>query len=190
MKKLVLALTVVGFISFSAAPVAMAQELTADDFVAFWQPQVGTWRGTFEIDGKASPITFRMRVAPNKKCILVYDESDGVPRTQQLQAYDPVAKHEIAWGVDKDGQRQIQDIMIDGMKKGMKAAKGVGGSWECKLFTNGGKTITTTCKWTIVEQDDTHLEVVWSDVKEDGNPKPDIKMSLERQPERGRRNRQ
>ena len=101
--------------------------------------------------------------------------------------YDPVAKHEIAWGVDKDGQRQIQTIVIDGMKKGMKMAKGVGGSWELKRFTNDGKTITTTSKWTLTEVDETHMVMVWSDVKEDGNPKPDTKMALERQPERERR---
>ena len=43
MKKLLLALTVVGLVFSAAAPVAVAQELTADDYVAFWQPQVGTW---------------------------------------------------------------------------------------------------------------------------------------------------
>ena len=80
--------------------------------------------------------------------------------------------------------------MIDGMKKGMKMAKGVGGSWELKRFTNDGKTITTTSKWTMSEVDETHRVMVWSDVKEDGKPKPDTKMALERQPERERRARQ
>jgi hypothetical protein len=139
-----------------------------------------------QLSGKA----FRLRIAPNKKCILLYDDSDGVPGTQQLQVYDPVAKHEIAWGVDKDGQRQIQKIMIDGMRKGMKAAKGVGGSWELKVFTNDGKTITTTCKWSFAQLDETHSTMVWTDVKEDGNPKPDTKLVLERQPERTRRTKQ
>ena len=168
-------------------PAAAAEDLTADDYMEFWKPVVGTWKGTFELDGKTVPITFRLRIAPNKKCILLYDDSDGEPGTQQLQVYDPVAKHEIAWGVDKDGRRQIQKIMIDGMKKGMKAAKGVGGSWEAKEFTNDGKTITTTCKWSFTRLDDTHSTMVWTDVKEDGKPKPDMKMALERQPEKARR---
>jgi hypothetical protein len=164
--------------------------LTADDYVEFWTPNVGTWKGTFEIDGQIRPITFRTRIAPNKKCLLHYDEVDGMPGTQQLQVYDPVAKHEIAWCVDKDGQRVIQTIVVDGMKKGMKIAKGVGGSWEAKQFTNDGKTITTTCKWIVAERDETHSVMVWSDVKEDGNPKPDMKMTMERQPDRERRARQ
>jgi hypothetical protein len=140
-----------------------------------------------ESDGQAVPTTFRFRIAPNRKCILVSDEGDG-PGLQQIQVYDPVAKHEIAWGVDKDGQRQIQTIVIDGMKKGMRAATGVGGSWELKVFANDGRTITTTCKWTIAELSDTKHVTVWSDIKEDGESKPDSKLILERQqPARKRR---
>jgi len=52
----------------------------------------------------------------------------------------------------------------------MKAAKGVGGSWKLKVFTNDGKTITTTCKWSFAQLDETHSTMVWTDVKEDGNP--------------------
>lgn len=190
MKRLLCALTVVGCVSFLAAPVAVAQELTADDYVTFWQPLMGTWQGTFESDGKVMPLTFRIRTSPNKKCILLYDSSEEVPGTQQLQVYDPVAKHEIAWGVDKEGQRQIQTIVVDGMKKGMKMVKGVGGSWEAKQFTNDGQTITLTCKWIVAELDETHGVLVWSDVKEDGISKPDMKMTLKKQPDRVRRNRQ
>lgn len=191
MKRLLLALTVVGIAFLLAAPsAAVAQELTADDYVAFWENNVGTWKGTFEQDGKVSEITFRTRIAPNKKCLLHYDELDGTPGTQQLQVYDPIAKHEIAWCVDKDGQRIIQAIVIDGMKKGMKAAKGVGGSWEAKTFRNDGTTSTITCKWVFAEYDGQRSVMVWSDVKEDGVSKPDMKMVLERQPERQRRARQ
>ena len=78
MKRLLLALTVVGFVFFLAAPTAVvAQELTADDYIEFWTPNVGTWKGTFELDGQTIPITFRFRISPNKKCILFYDDSDG-----------------------------------------------------------------------------------------------------------------
>ncbi len=189
MTRLMVALAFLGLVGVLAVPSAVAQELTADDYVQFWRPIVGTWKGTFEIDGKTNPITFHFRIAPNKKCILLYDDSEGEPGTQQLQVYDPIAKHEIAWGVDKDGNRQIQKIVIDGMKKGMKAAKGVGGSWELQVFDNDGKTTTTTCKWSFAELDETHSVMVWSDVKEDGNPKPDTRMALERQPERSRRGR-
>jgi hypothetical protein len=187
MKRLSLVLVVMGLGLFLFVPVAAAEELTADDYVEFWRPVIGTWQGTIEIDGQAGSTTFRFRIAPNRKCILVSDEGDG-PGLQQIQVYDPVAKHEIAWGVDKDGQRQIQTIVTDGVKKGMRAAKGVGGSWELKVFTNDGRTITETSKWVFTELSDTSVAIVWSDVRRDGEPKPDSKLILERQqPARKRR---
>ena len=80
----------------------------------------------------------------------------------------------------------IQTIVVDGMKKGMRAAKGVGGSWELKVFGNDGTTTTTTSKWSFIEVDQKQVVMVWTDVNEDGNPKQDVKMSLERQPRRKR----
>lgn len=185
MHRLLFVLIVIGVCPLIASGRASAQDLTADDYIEFWRPMVGVWQGTFEADGQAQPITFRMRIARNQKCFLIYDESEGVPGTQQLQAYDPVTKKEIAWGVDGEGNRQIQTIMIDGIEKGKKVAPGVGGSWEVKVFRNDGKTITTTCNWKYTRFDESHSTLVWSNVKEDGVAKPDITLTLERQ-SRGR----
>lgn len=187
MSRLVLAIGVAALIFSAATLTATAQDLTADDYIKFWQPVAGTWKGTLEVDGETSPITFRLRIARNRKCILVSDEIAGTPGTQQLQVYDPVAKKEIAWGVDKDGNRQIQTFSIDGMKKGKKAAKGAGGSWEVKIFKNDGTTSTTTCKWSFARLDESNSAMVWSDVVEDGVAKSDTKLTLERQPDRNRR---
>lgn len=190
MNRLLRSAAVIGIICFLVAPVVTGQELTVDDYIKFWTPTVGTWKGTFEHDGKVDSIVFRVRVAPNKKCLLLYDETNGMPGTQHLQTYDPVSKKEIDWCVDKEGNRQIQTITIDGMEKGKVAAKGAGGSWEVKLFNNDGTTGTITCKWVFTELDDKHSVMVWSEVKEDGVSKPDMRMKLERQPERERRSRQ
>ena len=70
MNRLLFSLAVIGLVFFLVAPAAVAQELTADDYVAFWTPNVGTWKGTFERDGKVSSIIFRTRIAPNEKCLL------------------------------------------------------------------------------------------------------------------------
>jgi hypothetical protein len=76
------------------------------------------------LKGRSDPLPFAPD-CPQQKVHPVYDErSEAVPGTQQLQVYDPVAKHEIAWGVDKDGQRSIQTIVIDGMKKGIESSQG------------------------------------------------------------------
>ncbi len=165
---------------------AAAEELTADDYIEFWRPVAGVWKGTFEIEGEVHPITFRLRIAPNKKCIVINDTIEGVPGTQQLQVYDPVARKEIAWGVDNEGNRQIQTIVIDGMEKGKKAAPGIGGSWELNVFRGDGTTTTTTSEWEFARFDGQLSEMVWSNVTTDGVAKPDVKMTLERQRSRRR----
>ena len=54
------------------------------------------------------------------------------------------------------------------------------GGRELKVFGNDGKTTTTSCKWTIAQLDEKQVVIEWSDVKENGNPKPDFKMSVRR----------
>jgi hypothetical protein len=55
------------------------------------------------------------------------------------------------------------------------------GGRELKVFGNDGKTTTTICKWTIAQLDEKQVVIERSDVKENGNPKRDFKMSVERQ---------
>lgn len=191
MKRLLLALTVVGIAFVLAAPSAVvAQELTVDDYINFWRPIVGTWEGTIEMDEKTSPIAFRIRVAPNKKCFIRSVTIDGVPGSQQLESYDPVAKQGVISVVDNEGRRTTQIITIDGLKKEMTAAEGVGGTFTIEVYNPDGTTAKMTSRWTITELDEKHYTIVWSDGGEGGDPKPVAKMVLERQPERQRRARQ
>jgi hypothetical protein len=90
MRHILRALTCIGsFLLLAASASVSAQELTADDYVEFWKPLVGTWKGTFEMDGITSPVTYRLAVAPNKKCILIDMDIDGVPGVQRERAPEP-----------------------------------------------------------------------------------------------------
>jgi len=175
-------LTCASLILILIAPTAFADEPTVGDFTAFWSPIVGFWKMTNEVFGETNTGIFRFRIAPNKKCALLYHGSDKEPYTQQLQGYDPVAKKLFAFGFQDTGNFQIQTISIDGMTKGKKAAKGEGGSWELKVFGTDGKTITSTSKWSFTHLDDEKVVIVWKDIVDDGQPKPgEIRMTLERQ---------
>jgi len=132
-----------------AASVVLAEEPTIEDYTTFWRPVLGSWKMTNDTDGKITTGTFKFRIAPNKKCVLLYHGGEGEPFTQQLQGYDPVAKKLVAYGFSDNGNFQIQTIGIDGFKKGMKAAKGVGGDWELKVFASDGTTTTSTSKWEV-----------------------------------------
>jgi len=182
-----LALAVVGLVFFLAIPAAVAEEFTADDYMEFSKPNVGTWKATSESNGKTETGTFRFRPARNGKCFLLYSEGLGGPPAQQLEGYDPVSKKIVAWGFTGGGDCWLQTISVDGLKKGMKMAPGISGTWDTRVSTRDGKTITTTSKWTLPRVDEQQLVLVWSDLKEDGKPIPDKKITLERQPDQRQR---
>lgn len=157
------------------------EDLTPDDYTQFWEPVVGNWNMTSTALGKTTTGTFDFQIAPNKKCILLYSGGDGLPFTQQLQGYDPVSKKQVAFGFCQDGHFQIQTISVDGMRKGLKAAKGVGGDWELKTFSTDGKTSVLTCKWKWDALEKDRIVMVWYDAKRDGQPvTEDIRLILER----------
>ena len=123
---------------------------------------------TVEFQGETTKGEFTFDVSRNKKCFLLYHGHNDEPYTQQLQGYDPVSKKQIAFGFTGDGNFWIQTIGVDGMAKGKKAAKGVGGDWDHKIFSKDGKTTTRTCRWTWRQVEKNKIVMVWSDIKESG----------------------
>jgi hypothetical protein len=165
---------------FMMVPAGVAEELTADDYMEFWQPIIGSWNMTVESQGETTKGTFLFEMSRNKKCLILCHGGDE-PYTQQLQGYDPVSKKQIAFGFTGEGDFWIQTIGVDGMAKGKKAAKGVGGDWEHKIFSSDGKTTTRTSKWTWREMGRNKIVMVWYDIKEDGKVVPgEHIMTLER----------
>jgi hypothetical protein len=182
MTRFVAPLVVVGLgLLLLTAPVS-GEELTTDDYIQFWKPCIGKWKMTDDVFGEISTGTFEIRFSPNRKCLLLYHGSEGEPFTQQLQGYDPVGKKQIAFGFSENGNFQIQTITVDGMRKGMKAAKGVGGDWELKVFRTDGTTSITTCKWKWAELEKDKIVMVWFDATRDGEAvSGEVRMTLERE---------
>ena len=107
---------------------------------------------------------------------------------QQLQGYDPVAKKLVAFGFSGDGNFQIQTIKVDGMKKGMTAAKGVGGDWELKVFAADGTTKTNISKWEFTQLEKDKVVMTWSKVEGNDPDQPNrLTMTLERKKRKERK---
>lgn len=164
-----------------ATSVVFAEEPTIEDYTAFWQPCVGSWKMTNDADGKITTGIFKFRIAPNKKCVLLYHGGVGVPFTQQLQGYDPVAKKLVAYGFTENGNFQIQTIGIDGFKKGMKAKQGVGGDWEMKVFAADGTTTTSTSNWKWTHFEKNKVVMEWYDIQGGVDQPKRLIMTLERE---------
>jgi hypothetical protein len=160
--------------------VISAKEPTVADYTTFWRPIVGSWKMTNDADGKITTGTFKFRISPNKKCVLLYHGEKGEPFMQQLQGYDPVAKKLLAFGFSENGNFQIQTICIDGMAKGKKAAKGDGGNWEQKVFGTDGTTTTSTSKWKFTHLEKDKVVMEWSDIEGGEDQPKKLTMTLER----------
>ena len=172
---------ILGVLLAPLTSVTSAQDLTPADYAQFWEPMVGNWKMTDEVEGDKTTGIFNFHFAPNNKCILLYHGSEEESFTQQLQGFNPVTKKQVAYGFAEDGHFQIQTITVKGMRKGMKAAKGVGGDWERKVFSTDGTTTTYTSRWVINELTKNKIVVVWLDEKKDGKPfRDEIRMTLER----------
>ena len=152
-------LTVVALFFFLVAPVAVAEELTADDYMEFWKPHEGTWKTTTECNGKTESGTFIFRRARNQKCFLLYLEGTGGASVQQLQGFDPVTRKNVVWGFTGDGDCWFHTIGIDGMKKGTKLATGAGGTWVTRTSSRDGKTTTETEKWKFTQVDEKQFQI-------------------------------
>ena len=168
----------------------VAQGLTADDYVQLWKPLAGAWKGVVESDGKAIESTWRTRLAPHQKCFVAYGTGGGFPATQTIDGFDPVTKKWTVVGFDADGTFSIDTCQLSDMQKGKRVGKGLIGNGEVKRFSKDGKATTITYKLSCTDFSDNRAAFVWSDRKENGQPKPDEKWTAERQPEKERKTRQ
>jgi hypothetical protein len=187
MKRLLLSLMVVGFVFFLAAPAAVAQELTADDYVELFKPLVGVWKNVTTVDGKAVEGRFWCRLSRTNKCLVSYGEGGTLPASESLQGYDPVAKQWKVAAFDADGGYSLTAITIKDMKKGKTLGTDYIATSETVRYSQDGKKTASsdTVKVTAFSQD--RIEALVTDRKEDGQPQPDIKFVTERQLDERRR---
>ena len=183
MKRLLLALTAIGLVFCLAAPSAIAQALTADDYVELFKPLVGSWKTLTTVDGKALEGTFRCRLSRTNKCFVSYGEGGTLPASETLQGYDPVAKQWPLAAYDADGGYCLTALTIKDMKKGKALGTDYCVNSESVRHSQDGKKITgsDTVKITAYGQD--RIEALVTDRKEDGQPQPDIEFVMDRQPE-------
>jgi hypothetical protein len=187
MNRLALLLVIVGVVFFLVAPVVVAQEPGADDYIELFKPLVGTWKTTTTVGGKAMEGTYWCRLSRTNKCFVSYGEGGTLPASETLQGYDPVAKQWTLSAYDADGGYCLTALTIKDMKKGKALGLDYCATSESVRHSQDGKKITgsDTVKITAYGQD--RIEALVTDRKEDGQLQPDIKFVMERQPDQRRR---
>ena len=181
MNRVMFLLAVVGTAIFLTGSRTSAAEPTAEDYLAFCSPQVGTWTMTNEVGGKVETGTFRYRLSRNKTCYRATFEGGGFPAMEQIEGYDPVAKKGTMAGFDAEGGFVLATVDVPQLKQRKVMGVGVLGNWQEKRFGPDGKTTTSTSTLSCTEVSRERIVFIWSNRKEDGKPLPDFKMTLERQ---------
>jgi len=154
--------------------------VTADDYVEFHKPLLGSWKATIEVGEQVNHGTATWQLAENKKCFMVNLQVDGYPALQAMMGYDPVSGKFTQTTFDSEGSYQVATLDIAGMKKGKKMSEGFIGKWEEKRFQADGTVVTATETLSCTEMGERRLVFVWSNRRERGKTLPDWKLTYER----------
>lgn len=182
MNRLLPALVVVGLMVVVASPIAVAQEATMADYTEFVRPFLGYWKSTVESDGHVIEGTYWARLSPTNTCGIIYSEGKGLPAIQSIDGYDPVAKKWTVAAFDAEGNFSLNRLVFD-VKKGQRYSKGDKGKSEGVSYKTDGTTVTQTSDGLCLECTENRIVAVRSNRKENGEAKPDLTLTLERQSE-------
>jgi len=187
MNRLLLALAVVGLAFFLVAPAAVAQEVTADDYIELFKPIVGTWKTLLTVDGKTVEGWGRFRLSRTNKCFVAYGEGGGSPAIQRIEGYDPATKQWKTATFDADGGYSVAVITVKDMKKGKRLDTNYSTAYEEVRYSKDGKKTVISNNLKITAYDKDRIEGVLTESKEEGQPRPDTKFIMERQPDQRQR---
>jgi hypothetical protein len=174
-------LALAGIAVFLGAPFARAEELTAEDYIRYWEPNMGSWDLSGEEGGKSLSGTLSFQLSPTKTCILTYHTGLGIPPTQRIDGYDPATKKWTMAAFNADGGSSVATLDIANMKKGKVLAEGLLGKWEYKQSDKNGQLNTGSATFSCKKLTKNQLTVVWTDRKDNEKALPDLTLILKRQ---------
>jgi len=173
-----------------AASAPDSQDVTANDYIEFWKPLVGSWKTEFETAGARIEGTSRVRLSRNNRCLVTYAEAEGQPSTQGIEGYDTGTKKWRRVSFDSDGGYGVITVEFTDMKKGKNLEKGVIGKIELTNSTKDGKTSTEADMMACTDFSEHRIVFTGSDGEQAEQHVPVVTLTMERQPERERRARQ
>jgi hypothetical protein len=162
------------------APLAQAEEPTAEDYIKFHEPFLGSWKATVEEGGRVHVGTARWQLAANKKCFLVELAVEGLPAAQAIIGYDPATKAFMETAFDSQGNFHLATVQFADMKPGKALGKGLIGKYEKKRLNADGAVSIDTETFSCTERSKDRIALVWSNRSENGKSLPDWKLTYQR----------
>jgi hypothetical protein len=161
----------------------------AKKYADFWQPIVGTWEVTTEIEGEeeageTTPALLRFERYPLGLHYVSSTIVNGQEVGHGIHAYDPSRKcwHFVGYGVPPDDDSPLHGttwLMIN-LEEQKQVKTGTTFMAEGRDVMPDGKVVETRARWTakLVEKD--RMEFVFTEATRDGEPRPDVKTVLQR----------
>ena len=162
-----------------AAGVAWPAEPTAKDFANYYVPLFGTWKTTAEIDGKVTHGSTTWKLSENGMCVLVDWKASGGTAVQSVQGFDVTTGTWQMARFDSEGRFTIGTLDHKNMKPGKTLTPGLIGNWQ-DTSEEGGEKITRRSDVHCIELTANRVVLEWSNRKENGNPAPKLRFTLDR----------
>jgi hypothetical protein len=170
---------------FSISSAFAEEHQTAKDVQEFLKPFVGFWENTGESEGEVVKGVWTVKPSTIAPCFLTYGSNTANGPFQTLDCYDSVAQK---WTVASFGSGGAFRLTRYGVRaeSGKHYGKGVSTPTESTtLESDGTKTIRNSIM-TCLEYNDQGMVLKFSGGTENGESKPDSKLTMKRQEEQPR----
>jgi DNA-directed RNA polymerase subunit M/transcription elongation factor TFIIS len=161
-----------------ADPASDADQLTAQDYMDYFKPFVGSWKTKLESGGETVEGMWSGYLAPTKTCYISQSTGVGQPAFQGIDGYDAGTKTWTVASFNTDGEFTLTRIDPGDIKKGQRFGKGATGTSVESTSKEDGTTTEMTLKFTCKECTDNRIVYVLSNRKENGEPKPDLTYTM------------
>ena len=167
-----------------APDVADAQQVTAQDYMDFLKPFVGSWKTKVESGGEVVEGTWSGYLSPVKNCYVTQGTAAGKPSFQGIDGYDAGTKKWTVASYDTDGEFTLARLDFGNIKRGQRFGRGVAFTGVETISKKDGTTTKVTYNCTCKECSDREIVYVVFNRTENGKPTPDQTFRMERQAKR------
>lgn len=155
--------------------------VTAQDYIDFLKPFEGDWKTKLESEGKVVEGTWSGHLSPAKTCYITQGTVAGQPSFQGIDGYDAGTKKWTVASFDSNGGFALARIALEGVKRGDRFGRGVTFTGIERTSKKDGTTSEVTYTCICKECSINEIVYVVFNRKENGEPKPDQTLRMERQ---------
>lgn len=164
---------------------AIAEELTAEIYLDYMSPFLGSWKTRLTRAGETMDGQWTISVSPTKSCFMTRFIGKDGSAAQSIDGYDPVTKKWTVIEFNSTGEYSLLRYDFLGNKKAVRYGKGVVATQEVEIHTRDGRTNLGEATMTCVDSDNNRIAAQFKGAKADGQTVEVVDFAMERLPDEG-----